>query len=48
MWINPLIEMVLGVGLVCGIGWIILKFWPYFFSILFVFATLYIVWDVLR
>jgi hypothetical protein len=48
MWINPLIDMILGVGLVCGISWIILRFWPYFFSIFFVFATMYTVWDIFR
>lgn len=46
MWINPLIGMILGIGQVCGLGWLMLRFWPYIFSVVFILATIYEVWNV--
>lgn len=48
MWINPLIDMILGIGLVCGIGWLIFRFWPYFFGTGLILATFYVIWNIFR
>lgn len=46
MWINLLIDMILGIGLVYGLGWLILRFWPYIFSVVFILATIYELWSI--
>lgn len=48
MWINPLIDTILAIGFVCSIGWVILRFWPYFFSIIFIVAVIYEGWNLFQ